>query len=86
MIILVHGNSIINLLGQAEGFEPVLYTLDELQNTSFQSALDSHSQAEPVAYTEKMTALYFGFRKRDDRGKYRVYTREVVEKLSKGSK
>lgn len=86
MIILVPDNSVINLMGQAKGFEPILYSLDELQNTSFQSALDSHSQAEPVAYTEKMTALYFGFRKRDDRGKYRVYTREVVEKLSKGSK
>ncbi|HEL1752032.1 TPA: hypothetical protein TXU81_002196 [Streptococcus suis] len=86
MIILVHGNSIINLLGQAEGFEPVLYTLDELQDTSFQSALDSHSQADPVAYTEKMTPLYFGFRKRDKRGKYRVHTMKVAQKLSKGSK
>ncbi len=86
MIILVHKGSVVNLMGQAEGFEPILYTLDELQNTSFQSALDSHSQTEPVGYTEKMTALYFGFRKRDDRGKYRVYPLEVAEKLSKGSK
>lgn len=85
MIILVHDNSVINMMGQAKGFEPILYTLDELQNTSFQSALDSHSQAEPVGYTEKMSPLYFGFRKRDDRGKYRVYTREVAQKLSKGS-
>ncbi|MFU2164917.1 hypothetical protein ACMZ6Z_09125 [Streptococcus pluranimalium] len=85
MIILVHDNSVINMMGQAKGFEPILYTLDELQNTSFQSALDSHFQAEPVGYTEKMSPLYFGFRKRDDRGKYRVYTREVAEKLSKGS-
>lgn len=85
MIILVHDNSVINMMGQAKGFEPILYTLDELQNTSFQSALDSHSQAEPVGYTEKMSPIYFGFRKRDDRGKYRVYTREVAEKLSKGS-
>ncbi|HEM5222184.1 TPA: hypothetical protein U1322_002084 [Streptococcus suis] len=85
MIILVHDNSVINMMGQAKGFEPILYSLDELQNTSFQSALDSHSQAEPVGYTEKMSPLYFGFRKRDDRGKYRVYTREVAEKLSKGS-
>lgn len=85
MIILVHDNSVINMMGQAKGFEPILYTLDELQNTSFQSALDSHSQAEPVGYTEKMSPLYFGFRKRDDRRKYRVYTREVAEKLSKGS-
>lgn len=85
MIILVHDNSVIKMMGQAKGFEPILYTLDELQNTSFQSALDSHSQAEPVGYTEKMSPLYFGFRKRDDRGKYRVYTREVAEKLSKGS-
>ncbi|MGQ7398756.1 hypothetical protein ACTGZU_11195 [Streptococcus suis] len=85
MIILLHDNSVINMMGQAKGFEPILYTLDELQNTSFQSALDSHSQAEPVGYTEKMSPLYFGFRKRDDRGKYRVYTREVAEKLSKGS-
>lgn len=26
-----------------------------------------------------MTALYFGFRKRDERGKYRVYTKKVAE-------
>lgn len=86
MIILVHENSVINMMGQAKGFEPILYTLDELQDTSFQSALDSHSQTEPVGYTEKMTALYFGFRKRDERGKYRVYPKEVAQKLSKGSK
>ncbi|HFU4115479.1 TPA: hypothetical protein ACGO7S_002281 [Streptococcus suis] len=86
MIVLVHGNSIINLMGQAEGFEPILYTLDELQDTSFQSALDGHSQTEPVGYTEKMTPLYFGFRKRNERGKYRVYTSKEVQKLSKGSK
>lgn len=85
MIVLVHDNSVINMMGQAKGFEPILYTLDELQNTSFQSALDSHSQAEPVGYTEKMAPLYFGYRKRDERGKYRVYTREVAQKLSKGS-
>ncbi|HEL0817506.1 TPA: hypothetical protein TU266_001968 [Streptococcus equi subsp. zooepidemicus] len=29
-----------------------------------------------VGYTEKMTALYFGFRKRDERGKYRVILRK----------
>ncbi|MFC3927464.1 hypothetical protein ACVR05_10980 [Streptococcus caprae] len=73
-------NSVIN-----NGFEPVLYSLDELQDTSFQVALKSHSQTHIQLYTSKMTALYFGYRKKDEKGKYRVYPRNVAEKLAEGS-
>lgn len=68
-----------------KSFEPILYSLDELSDTSFQIALESHSQTTIELYTSKMTALYFGYRRKDEKGKYRVYPRNVAEKLSKGS-
>lgn len=66
-------------------FEPILYSLDELTDTSFQIALESHSQTTIELYSNKMTALYFGYRKKDEKGKYRVYPRNVAEKLAEGS-
>lgn len=87
MILLIPDNGFLTMLAKRvdSSFEPILYSLDELQDTSFQVALESHSQTNIELYTSKMTPMYFGYRKKDDRGKYRVYTREVAEKLSKGS-
>lgn len=66
-------------------FEPILYSLDELTDTTFQIALESHSQTTIELYSNKMTPLYFGYRRKDEKGKYRVYSRNVAEKLAKGS-
>lgn len=88
MILLIPANSFLSMLTSGmsdKSFEPVLYSLDELKDTSFQIALESHSQTNIELYSEKMTALYFGYRKKDEKGKYRVYPRDVAEKLAKGS-
>ena len=88
MILLIPKNGWLSALANNvadKSFEPILYSIDELSDTSFQIALDNHSQVEPELYSSKMTPLYVGYRKKDDRGKYRVYPLEVAKTLFKGS-
>lgn len=45
--------------------QPVLYSIDEIRNMSFDLVVEEHREIEPVLYTEKMTPLYFGYLKKD---------------------
>lgn len=45
--------------------QPVLYSIDEIRNRSFDLVVEEHREIEPVLYTEKMTPLYFGYLKKD---------------------
>lgn len=84
MIILIDKNSVLTIkLTDKAGFEPVLYTLDELKDMPFQVAVDTHSNVRPEGYTEKMTPLYGGYRIYENK-KSRVVSREVAGKLVKG--
>lgn len=89
MIMLIPTNGMLSVLSdetvEQKGFEPILYSLDELQDTSFRVALESHSQTTIELYSNKMTSLYFGYRKKNEKGKYIVYPRNIAERLVKGS-
>lgn len=59
--------------------QPVLYSIDEIRNRSFDLVVEEHREIEPVLYTEKMTPLYFGYLKKDPTKKGKLAYRVLEE-------
>lgn len=80
MILLIPSDSILQQsLAKIEGLEPILYSLDEFKDMSFQQALDNHSQVAPVLFSQKMAPLYLGYRQKQKNGKYQLYAKYYAE-------
>ena len=85
MILLIPSDSILQQsLANIENLEPVLYSLDEFKDMSFQQALDNHSQVTPVLFSQKMAPLYLGQRQKQKNGKYQLYAKHHAEIIFSG--
>lgn len=63
--------------------QPILYSIDEIRNMSFDLVLEEHREIEPALYTEKMTPLYFGYLKKDPAQKGKLAYRVLKESYAK---
>ncbi|HEL1022747.1 hypothetical protein [Streptococcus equi] len=74
MIAFIPETSPLNSLTlHREGYEPILYTLDELKS-SVDASLDNNRYATVVLYSEKMSPMFFGYATRTKNGKVKVIT------------
>lgn len=58
-----------------EGYEPVLYTLDELKS-DIDESLNRTKIAKVILYSEKMSPMFFGYVQRTKNGKPKVVSEQ----------